>query len=217
MAPEPLVILIYHADALLLHPLDHIPQSQDRGLLILVSSTISGEGNGNPLQYSCLENPMDGGAWCRLLSIGSQRVEHHWAISLHFTSAPFHSRYIKYTQIYVFKIAIKYNANLKVIFGIIFHITQFEYLVLLYDHNHAPHWLPKNSTQLRKCCLWVVGERGGDFMCQPGELFWLNSSVFFWASLWNVKSPGTLAADEKVDFCFESSWGRWVCFSVFWI
>ena len=22
-----------------------------------------GEGNGNPLQYSCLENPMDGDAW----------------------------------------------------------------------------------------------------------------------------------------------------------
>ena len=30
-----------------------------------------GEGNGNPLQYSCLENPMDRGAWgstvCRVL------------------------------------------------------------------------------------------------------------------------------------------------------
>jgi len=25
--------------------------------------TESGEGNGNLLQYSCLENPMDGGAW----------------------------------------------------------------------------------------------------------------------------------------------------------
>ena len=24
---------------------------------------IHGEGNGTPLQYSCLENPMDGGAW----------------------------------------------------------------------------------------------------------------------------------------------------------
>ena len=23
----------------------------------------AGEGNGNPLQYSCLENPTDGGAW----------------------------------------------------------------------------------------------------------------------------------------------------------
>ena len=25
--------------------------------------TLNGEGNGTPLQYSCLENPMDGGAW----------------------------------------------------------------------------------------------------------------------------------------------------------
>ena len=27
------------------------------------TSQCSGEGNGTPLQYSCLENPMDGGAW----------------------------------------------------------------------------------------------------------------------------------------------------------
>ena len=27
------------------------------------SLSCSGEGNGNPLQYSCLENPMDRGAW----------------------------------------------------------------------------------------------------------------------------------------------------------
>ena len=27
------------------------------------SGSSSGEGNGNPLQYSCLENPMDRGAW----------------------------------------------------------------------------------------------------------------------------------------------------------
>ena len=30
---------------------------------ILGSGRSSGEGNGNPLQYSCLENPMGGGAW----------------------------------------------------------------------------------------------------------------------------------------------------------
>ena len=30
---------------------------------ILVSERSPGEGNGNPLQYSCLENPRDGGAW----------------------------------------------------------------------------------------------------------------------------------------------------------
>ena len=30
---------------------------------ILGSGRSPGEGNGNKLQYSCLENPMDGGAW----------------------------------------------------------------------------------------------------------------------------------------------------------
>ena len=43
-------------------------------------------GNGNPLQYSCLENPMDRGAWVGytlwggLQSMGSQRVGHNWAL-----------------------------------------------------------------------------------------------------------------------------------------
>jgi len=32
-----------------------------------------GEGNGNPLQYSCLENPMDRGAW-RTIVLGVSRV-----------------------------------------------------------------------------------------------------------------------------------------------
>ena len=40
------------------------------------SGRFPGEGNSNPLQYSCLENPTDGGAWCRLLSMGLQRVGH---------------------------------------------------------------------------------------------------------------------------------------------
>ena len=31
--------------------------------LIPESERSPGEGNGNPLQYSCLENPMDGVAW----------------------------------------------------------------------------------------------------------------------------------------------------------
>ena len=30
---------------------------------ILGSGRFPGEGNGKPLQYSCLENPMDRGAW----------------------------------------------------------------------------------------------------------------------------------------------------------
>ena len=58
----------------------------DRGS-IPVSGRSPGEGNGNPLQYSCLENPMDRGAWWATV---------HWVTkswtrlsdftSLHFTS-----------------------------------------------------------------------------------------------------------------------------------
>ena len=32
-------------------------------MFLWLSRVVLGEGNGNPLQYSCLENPMDGGAW----------------------------------------------------------------------------------------------------------------------------------------------------------
>ena len=36
-----------------------------------------GGGNDNPLQYSCLGNPMDRGAWQATQSTGLQRVGHH--------------------------------------------------------------------------------------------------------------------------------------------
>ena len=37
-----------------------------------------GEGNGNPLQYSCLGNPMDRGAW-RAIVYGATRVRYNLA------------------------------------------------------------------------------------------------------------------------------------------
>ena len=36
----------------------------------------SGEGDVNPLQYSCLEDSMDRGAWQEPASMGSQRIRH---------------------------------------------------------------------------------------------------------------------------------------------
>ena len=41
-----------------------------------------GGGHGNPLQYSCLENPMDRGAW-QIQSMGSQRDGHNWSDLAH--------------------------------------------------------------------------------------------------------------------------------------
>ena len=46
----------------------------DAGLIPSLGRSCGG-GNGSPLQYSCLENPMDRGAW-QTTVMGSQRVRH---------------------------------------------------------------------------------------------------------------------------------------------
>ena len=40
------------------------------------------EGTGSPLHYSCLENPMDRGAWQAAVHGVAKRVVHDWATSL---------------------------------------------------------------------------------------------------------------------------------------
>ena len=49
------------------------------------SGRSAGEGNGNPLQYSCWENPMVEKPG-RLQAMGSQRVRHDLATSLSITN-----------------------------------------------------------------------------------------------------------------------------------
>ena len=48
--------------------------------LIPGSGRSLGGGHGRPLQYSCLENPMDRGAW-RAVAHGPQRARHDWSDS----------------------------------------------------------------------------------------------------------------------------------------
>ena len=69
-----------------------------------------GEGNGNPLQYSCLENPRDGGAWwaaiygvarsrtrLKRLSSSSSSIIFHQAISgLHRSPITSHSECVNF-------------------------------------------------------------------------------------------------------------------------
>ena len=51
--------------------------------LIPGSGRSPGKGSGNPLQYSCLKNPMDRGAWpsCRVT-----KIRHNWSKLAHGTS-----------------------------------------------------------------------------------------------------------------------------------
>ena len=49
--------------------------------LIPGSGRSPGEGNSNPLQYSCLENPMDGGAWWATVQSNTNLLETYFQIS----------------------------------------------------------------------------------------------------------------------------------------
>ena len=77
------------------HPAGGFPGGSDmkesaynaRDLGSIPGSGRSPEGNGNPLQYSCLEYPMDKGA-CGLEPMGPERVRHDWMTNtffLHFS------------------------------------------------------------------------------------------------------------------------------------
>ena len=46
----------------------------DMGLIPELGQS-SGEGHGNPLQYSCLENPMDRGAWWATVRGGCKELD----------------------------------------------------------------------------------------------------------------------------------------------
>ena len=54
--------------------------------IVLLLEQITREGNGTPLQYSCLENPMDGGAWWATVHgvVKSQTQLSNFSFTFHF-------------------------------------------------------------------------------------------------------------------------------------
>ena len=64
--------------ALKVHSVKNLSANAEDPGLIPGSGRSPGEGNGNSLQYSCLENPMDRGAW-QAAAHGVSRVRHNLA------------------------------------------------------------------------------------------------------------------------------------------
>ena len=70
--------------------------------LILGSGRLHGEGNGNTLQYSCLENPMDRGAWwATVRGVTESDSTEHAHIHIHSFSHPFPLWFITGCWIYI--------------------------------------------------------------------------------------------------------------------
>ena len=60
------------------------PVPSNAGRVGLIPGRVTkGEGNGTPLQYSCLENPMDGGAWWAAVNgvCTTERLHFHFSLS----------------------------------------------------------------------------------------------------------------------------------------
>ena len=62
-----------------------LQQHSSKASILWCSAFFIGEGNGNPLQYSCLGNPMDRGAWCspwsREESDTTEQLHFHFSLS----------------------------------------------------------------------------------------------------------------------------------------
>ena len=54
-------------------------------MYFLFARTTLGEGNGTPLQHSCLENPMDGGAWWAAVHGVAEESDTTERLHLHFS------------------------------------------------------------------------------------------------------------------------------------
>ena len=65
-----------------------------------ISLEIIGEGNGNPLQYSCLENAMDGGAWWATVHWVAKSQTHLKWVSTH----PRTGDWVSYTCMYILSV-----------------------------------------------------------------------------------------------------------------
>ena len=81
-----------------------------------LSLSCIGEGNGNPLQYSCLENPRDGGAWwAAVYGVRTEldTTEATWQQQQHWFSDK-RLNQLNYLQVYQANLWFIWNSNTKI-------------------------------------------------------------------------------------------------------
>ena len=79
-------------DGSMVKGLPAMQETQEKWVRFLGLEDSPGEGNGNPLQYSCLKNPMDRRAW--------QAAVHGITKSQHDSVTKYTQDMTKYTQVY---------------------------------------------------------------------------------------------------------------------
>ena len=156
-----------------------------------------GEGNGNPLQYSCLENPMEGG---RLQTMQSQRVGHDWATELNWPESPFYGKPRKHIK------KQRYHFADKVLHSQSYGFSSSH--VWMWDLDHKESWVPKNW------CFWtLVLEKTLESLLDCKEIQPVNpkeNQSWIFTGRIVAWSPNTLATscEEPTHWKKPSCWDR---------
>ena len=79
--------LAFPDDTVVKNPPENVGDSRDRGSISGLGGS-PGEGSGNPLQYSCLENSMDKGAWFYGVAKSQTQLSTHAHIFITLGSIP---------------------------------------------------------------------------------------------------------------------------------
>ena len=75
-------LLVFLGGSVVKNPLASAEDARDKGS-IPESKRSPREGNGNPLQYSCLGNPMDRRAWWATVHGGCKELDVTWQLNRH--------------------------------------------------------------------------------------------------------------------------------------
>ena len=160
-----------------------------------------GVGNGNPLQYSCLENSMDRGAWQPTVH-GVAKSQtwlsmHVWSLYTYFIE-----RFLSWMDSRFLSDA--FNASVEMIIWFLFFNLLMRYITLT-------HWWMFNH--LCSCCTHSLKDRLGQVVdCNLTEMV----GQHLWG--WEKSSIGSICFLEIVHVLFLSllpeyvNWWQWQCF-----
>ena len=165
--------------------------------LIPGSGRSPGEGNGNPLQYSCLENPMEGGAWWATVhGVAKSRTRlSDFTFTLHNISSMYnHSKWLYYLLwYYLHKLKIGYQ------YGVSLQYSCLENPMNGGAWKAAVHGVAEGRTQLRVGHNWATSLSLFTFMhwrrkWQPTPVF-LPGESQGWGSLVGCRLWGHTESD----------------------
>ena len=85
-----------------------VQETQETWVLFLGQGRSPGEGNGNPLQYSCLGNPVDRGAWWATVAKNQTQLTNWARARAHTHTHTVHTDYSFNTHLYWFLLSAKH-------------------------------------------------------------------------------------------------------------